>query len=103
MCINPSTSATQEYLSVTPSTSRSTDTEVLVCPTKCSEASVCSFDFIVKNDVDLWTTLSDEEISSLIEKGPLECQHWDGPFTASKRTHKNQTHSAQEVFSSPLK
>lgn len=65
--------------------------------------SVCSSDFIVKNDVDLWTTLIAEEISYLIEKGPLEFQHWNGPFTTSKRTYKTQTCSTQEIFSSPLK
>ena len=67
---------TPEHLSVTPSTRRSTDMEASVSSTKCTEASAgSSTDFMVKNDVGLWTTSSNKEISYWIEKGPFECQH----------------------------
>ncbi|CAI9728948.1 Hypothetical predicted protein [Octopus vulgaris] len=87
-----STSGAQKYFLVTPTT-RSTQEPSSVTPTISGIQEHLSVtprtDFIVKTDVGLWTTLSNEEIPYRIEKGLLECQHWGGPFTKANLQKPN--------------
>ena len=41
------------------------------------------------NDIGQWKSLSEDDKSYWIEKGPSECQHWNDNFKQSKRSDKN--------------
>ena len=93
----------EEELLVTQSSSGIAGAQTCACPNNSSVADVItsSNENDLKNDVGFWKTLSSDEISFWIEKGPSEIQHWDGPFTASKQVYKNQSRScSRNVFSS---
>ena len=57
-------------------------------------------DFRDSDDVGTWpASLNDRDLSFWVEKGPSNCQHWDEPFTESKRFYKNQTrHCSKSLF-----
>ena len=42
------------------------------------------------NDLSKWNSLSDEDRTYWIDKGPSDCQHWNDNFAKSKCIFKNQ-------------
>ena len=42
------------------------------------------------NDLVKWNSLSDEDRTYWIDKGPSDCQHWNDNFVKSKCIFKNQ-------------
>lgn len=42
------------------------------------------------SDVGLWNTLTKDDISFWVQKGPADCQNWQDSFEKSKQIYKNQ-------------